>query len=509
MKIVFRVDASAEIGTGHVMRCLTLADMLKKEGAQCLFICRTHAGNLIERIRQKGFSVETLPPQNVQEGDLHHSLWLGASQEADAEACARLLADNPTDWLIVDHYALDEHWEKTMRPCCKRLMVMDDLADRRHDCDLLLDQNLVAGKDQRYQDKVPQQCGLLLGPKYALLQPQYAKLHDRTPPREGMIQRILIYFGGSDRHNLTGMSVEAFLALERKDISLDIVMSMNSPHAKKIKKQVARHEYITLHESLPSLAPLMLKADLAIGAAGATSWERCCMGLPAIVITLAENQIPAAAELNRLGMISWLGHSDKISKEILLTALKERITQEAMASVSETCQSLVDGRGTERVSAFLTLNEKTPFVARLAKLKDENLLHKWVNDPWVRENSFHSNIIDAHTHRRWFRARLRDSENCRIYIIETEQGLPVGQARFERKGREWEMGYSLDMRLRARGIGRTILKTALLALRMDIEKSIVLGRVKENNVRGVKLLESLGFKMTNHVGREIIYRNLF
>ena len=149
-------------------------------------------------------------------------------------------------------------------------MAIDDLADRVHDCDLLLDQNLVAQMHTRYRDKVPAACGLLLGPEYALLQPIYAELHDRIPPREGPIRRIFISFGGADSDNLTGRSLSAFLSLNRPDIEVDVVITTSGPYAETIRRQVAGHGNIHLHSDLPTLALLMAKADLAIGAGGAT-----------------------------------------------------------------------------------------------------------------------------------------------------------------------------------------------------------------------------------------------
>jgi UDP-2,4-diacetamido-2,4,6-trideoxy-beta-L-altropyranose hydrolase len=351
MSFMFRVDASLEIGIGHVMRCLTLADALKAKGVECVFICREHSGNSIEKIRDKDYPVHVLPvcEQESGHGDLFHASWLGATQEQDAVACAAILAQNPVDWLIVDHYALDKQWESALRPHYRKIMVIDDLADRQHDCDLLLDQNLVANREHRYDGLLPESCACLLGPEYALLQAQYAEWHKRVPPRSGVIRRILVYFGGADNVNLTGKSIAAFLALNRADIALDVVTHPASRHMENIRQQTAGHSQITLYESLPSLARLMVKADLAIGAGGATSWERCCLGLPSLVITLAENQKPIAVELERQGLIRWLGHSDEINEAILTQALKEIVENKLSPEWSEKCHQLIDGKGILRI----------------------------------------------------------------------------------------------------------------------------------------------------------------
>ncbi|HPZ14727.1 MAG TPA: UDP-2,4-diacetamido-2,4,6-trideoxy-beta-L-altropyranose hydrolase, partial [Bacillota bacterium] len=208
LHIVIRTDASPAIGTGHVMRCLTLANALARKGVGVSFICREHEGNLCDLIEEQGFTVHRLPaPESSFEADATpaHAAWLGAAWQEDARqtgAVIRTLGIKPT-WLVVDHYGLDYRWEEALRPLVGRIFVIDDLADRAHDCDLLLDQNLFADMQTRYAGKVPADCRLLLGPEYALLQPIYAELHDRIPPREGPVRRILISFGGADRDNLT------------------------------------------------------------------------------------------------------------------------------------------------------------------------------------------------------------------------------------------------------------------------------------------------------------------
>ena len=359
LQIVFRTDASLTIGTGHVMRCLTLAGALAKIGADVLFICREHEGHLCDLIEEQGFVVHRLPAPASgfrAEADPIHAAWLGASWQEDAEqtiAAIKTLGVKP-DWLVVDHYALDHRWESALRPLVGSIFVIDDIADRVHDCDLLLDQNLFADMQTRYAGKVPEDCRLLLGPEYALLQPIYAELHDRIPPREGPVRRILISFGGADRDNLTGRALAAFLGLNRPDIDVDVVISDSSPYAPDIRDQVAGHANIHLHGNLPTLAPLMARADLAIGAAGTTSWERVCLGLPALVVTLAENQRPIADGLQQSGLVRWRGHKDEVSEQSIWQALAELIEEGIDEEWSLRCRSTVDGKGVDRVGAVLT-----------------------------------------------------------------------------------------------------------------------------------------------------------
>jgi UDP-2,4-diacetamido-2,4,6-trideoxy-beta-L-altropyranose hydrolase len=515
VKVIIRTDASIEIGTGHVMRCLTLAEALRDRGAECRFICREHAGNLIETIRQEGFECNTLAKSTeMHEVDdanglaLAHAEWLGASMQHDAQQTIQALGGGMVDWLVVDHYALDNRWEDMLRPHAKKIMVIDDLADRHHVCDLLLDQNLVANSEKRYQDLLPEHCATLLGPQYALLQLEYAELHSRTPPRTGPVKRIFVFFGGTDQHNLKGRTVSAFLKMRRDDIKLDVVVSSNSPHAAEIQAQAQSHSNITLHSALPSLAPLMLQADLAIGACGATSWERCCLGLPSLVITLAKNQKPIAAELHQRGLVRWLGHYDVVTEEKLLDALQTVIDYKELESWSRVCMTVTDGSGIKHVISVLALNSETKLQARLAQLDDEALLLRWANDPLVRANAFNSAAITADTHQNWFYMRLRDSEHCKIYIVETQDGLPIGQVRFELTDDGWAIDYSLDRFARGLGLGERLLETALFEFRLAKDHLIVIACVKESNAPSISIFDSLGFEK-DAGGGGIVYRRMF
>lgn len=504
MKVTFRTDASLTIGTGHVMRCLTLAAALKRKSAEVLFVSREHPGHLCEEISTRGFAVARMPVMSASQAkdttsevDLpDHAHWLGASWKQDAEETRQAInnAFGTTDWLIVDHYALDARWESVLRPHTKRLMVIDDLADRNHDADLLLDQNLFSNTEARYTGKVQAHCGLMLGPHYALLQPEYAELHSRIPTREGPIQRVLAYFGGADASNLTGMVIEAFLSLGRADIELDVVVNTSSPHAESIRQQTAGHANIHLHSGLPTLAPLMARADLAIGASGATTWERCCLGLPSLVITLAENQRPIAAELVRQGMIRWLGHAGEVHESTLAHALGGLLNEGLPEAWSQSCWQLVDGQGASRVCSVLTLSPNTPLQARPARLDDEALILRWANDPLVRQNAFSTGPIDAATHRAWFRKRLRDLDQCRLYVVETPDGFPIGQVRFDRSGEGWEIDYSLDARCRSVGLAKPLLQTAMLTLRSMEPGTLIFGRVKPCNTASQRVFTGLGFE---------------
>lgn len=496
--IFFRTDASLIIGTGHLIRCLSLAKALQESGAQILFICREHEGHLCDHIEEQGFEVQRLPPSRedfVPEDAPAHVAWLGAPWQEDAEATVAAITSLQIkpDWLIVDHYGIDNRWEERLHPLVNKIMVIDDIADRKHDCDLLLDQNLVPDMKIRYNNFLPEGCNRLLGPDYALLQPIYAELHDRIPPREGPIWRILISFGGADSDNLTGRALEAFISLNRTDIEVDVVIADKSPHTASLQELAQGHPNIHLHGTLPTLAPLMAKADLAIGAAGATSWERLCLGLPAVVVTLADNQVPIAEGLQERGLLQWIGDKDSITKELIQDCLGDLVEHGIDDSWSQRCHLAVDGRGIDRVLAVLILTPESPLHVRHATLADEALLLAWANDPETRKNSFSKDPISSATHRQWFHSRLRDIDGCSIYILETESGVPIGQVRFEREELGWELHYTVAPEFRGRGIGKSLLNAAIQKFRDEKSGVLVFGRAKPENIRSQRIFEGLGF----------------
>jgi UDP-2,4-diacetamido-2,4,6-trideoxy-beta-L-altropyranose hydrolase len=328
MRIVIRTDSSNKIGSGHVVRCLTLASELSNLGVIVEFITRIHPGNMVEHINNKGFKVYSLPNPDIvkQIKNLdRYEKWLSVKQLTDANETIQIITNIEVDWLIIDHYALDCKWEEKLRPHTKRIMVIDDLANRSHDCDILLDQNLFKDISTRYQNKVPRCCIQLLGPKYALLHTDYTELRKQVKLRKQPPSNILIFFGGVDQYNLTGLTLAALKLVDRS-FNIDVVALKQSPHYEKIKNQIDDMLNVKLYSDLPSLAGLMLKADLAIGAGGATTWERLCLGLPALVITLADNQRISNSYLYQLDLIDLIGDIDTVTKADIVTAVEKKIS---------------------------------------------------------------------------------------------------------------------------------------------------------------------------------------
>jgi len=351
MNIAFRVDASDQIGTGHFMRCLTLADALKQRGAQIRFISQDLPMYLQEMLTAKALEFVSLAigatPASID--DLVHAHWLGASQAQDAQATVQTLSGQMFDWLVVDHYALDYRWESVLRGTAKRIMVIDDIADRRHDCDVLLDQNFYADMDSRYIGRVPDGCQLLLGPRYALLRDEFIKLHQLIKLRSGPVKRLFVFFGGVDADNYTGLVVEALSGLDIPVLHVDVVVGVNHPNLIQIKTACDHHGY-AYHVQTDKMGELMAAADMAIGAGGAASWERCCLSLPTVIVAVADNQINIAKGLDSVGAAVYIGTSAEVNIEIVQHAIIALANRgDLVKELSSKAFSLVDGLGVERV----------------------------------------------------------------------------------------------------------------------------------------------------------------
>ena len=321
--VVFRVDASTVIGTGHVMRCLTLATKLKGDGARVSFVCRAGAGDLIGTIADAGIPVDTLSARPVPNGATPHPEALDAAwrDDADETVAAIEARHGRPDWIVVDHYALDARWETRLRGFATNVMVVDDLANRGHDCEILVDQNLHANLERRYDDLIPPDCRRLLGPRYALLRPEFRDARERSRRRDGSVHRILVFFGGVDMHNETSRALEAMKPLGSRAIAVDVIVGAASPHLEAVRAHCGGLD-ATVHHHPPNIAELAARADLAIGATGATSWERCCVGLPANVVSLAANQESVARALAAQGLAIYLGRREAVTATDIAAALE-------------------------------------------------------------------------------------------------------------------------------------------------------------------------------------------
>lgn len=420
------------------MRCLTFAKKLRATGAQVAFICRELPGNLCNAIGiDRDFVLNRLPSEpNPSEQSRHvttdgvaHADWLGIGWEEDAvqSSGAILSLCKRADWLVVDHYGLDARWETAMRPMTDHLMVIDDLADRRHDCDVLLDQNLHRSVTDRYDNLIPLFCQQLLGPRYALLRPEFREARAKMRVRDGTVHRLLIFFGGIDASNETSKALEAVKALDRPDIEVDVIVGPSSLNLASIRSMCGGLPHARLHHNPRSIAELIGNADLAIGAAGATSWERCCLGLPSIVISLAMNQESVAHALADNALAIYLGKREEVTAGMITAAVEELLRNpERVKAMGSAGAELADGGGAQRVARAL---DPHPIALRPAQFSDCESLHRWRNAEDVRRHSHRTDPIPLQQHRQWLSEVLRDP--ARLLLIGERDHQPIGVLRYD------------------------------------------------------------------------------
>lgn len=416
-KISFRVDASAQIGTGHFMRCLTLADELKQRGAQVRFVSRNLPVHLRGMLESKEIEFVPLGSSVSAEvtDDLAHSHWLGVGQAQDAQDTIQALSDQAWNWLIVDHYALDTRWETALRDTCDGILVIDDLADRRHDCDVLLDPNFYVDMAKRYDDKVPAHCRLLLGPSYALLRDEFRRLRAQVKPRTGQVKRVMVFFGGVDANNYTERAIQVLASSGLLGVIVDVVIGAHHAHRAEIEALCLKHNF-NCHVQTDRIAELMALADLAIGAGGSATWERCCLGLPSLTICAAANQQKQISDAASAGLLYALELSGDVQMALglHLRALVEN--SHLRQFISGHAMQAVDVRGVSRVVATIGCSG---IEMRVVRDDDSKKLFEWRNHFSIRAVSRNAEMITWENHQKWLTSVM--SDDSRVLLI--GQGL--------------------------------------------------------------------------------------
>ncbi|WP_334120284.1 UDP-2,4-diacetamido-2,4,6-trideoxy-beta-L-altropyranose hydrolase [Limnobacter sp.] len=332
--IAFRVDSSSSMGTGHVMRCLTLAGRLGDMGFQPVFFCANLPGNLT------GLIASTYPVEMLGND----------SPLKFVELCRNY---NPQA-VVVDHYQIDHHWESVVQAEIKvPMVVVDDLANRKHECTLLLDQNL-GRQSSDYDGLVPASARRLIGTRYALLRPEFAELRPQSLARKlqfDRIARVLISLGGADPTNVTLSVLQQLNSNSAQQLSLiDVVVGNAYPHHRELRAFVGKSSLpIAVHTQVANVGELMLCADLAIGAGGSSAWERCTMGLPSVAIGIAANQTIVLQGLQAAGAALVLLSPAQLHTDFN-RCLQQLNHTKTYLEMSEKAATLVDGAGASRVA---------------------------------------------------------------------------------------------------------------------------------------------------------------
>lgn len=477
--VVFRADASKQIGGGHVMRCLALADVLTRRGARCLFACLPNTMETAPALVDSGYELLEL-------NEPGH-----AASLATAMARRRLPR---CDWLIVDHYGWDVSQESACRSFAGSILAIDDLADRVHDCDMLLDQTF--GRDPvDYDALTPSHCRKLIGPSYALLRPEFAAARPEALARRksGAVRRVLVSMGLTDPSNATSLVLEG-IAKSGLPLKVDVVLGPAAPHLAAVRKiATASAGAIELHENPPSMPVLMMKADVAFGAGGSSSWERCCLGLPSILLVIADNQKEVVANLSSQSAIIALGDPDEIDVEEIAAVLRDlNARPERLAELEMAAAAICDGRGAYRIQMMLDpamTDDGTAVWLRPAERDDMLLVYGWQIEPGTRQFSRNQDLPSYESHCTWFERRLSDPGTLLNIVV--ADAHPCGVLRLDHVApKTFEISILTASAFRRRGIADSVLKCAAGL----VPEATLRAEVLEGNLASEALFARAGFQ---------------
>lgn len=481
MKVLFRADSSLEVGSGHAQRCLALATALAAKGASCVFAARDLPGNANALIGGAGHSLIILSPH-------------ACDAEADAAETARAVGSAQIDLAVVDHYALDRRWEEAFKPFARRCVVIDDLANRPHSCDALIDVTPGADRVALYDRLVPPDAVLLLGPRYAILRPEFRLLRAGMRRRSSALNRVLISFGAVDPGNHITAAWQSVRAVAN-EAEIDIVLGGNAPHLREIQEAIHADMRTRLHVDTTAMAGLMAVADLAVGAGGTTSWERACLGLPVVVTAIADNQRDNIQSLVEAGAALSVAAGDDYVERLTGAISSLKADPRRLAAMSRAASDLVDGKGAERLAAILLRPRVT---LRPAAAADCESIWRWRNAGFVLQGSKTPDPISWPDHCAWFESALRNPS--RRLLIGEAGGEPVGVLRFDLAKDEATASVYLTAQGRGRGIGPELLVEGQIWLRSNAPHVVrIKAEIRGTNDASIEAFKAARYRRTGEL----------
>jgi len=476
--LLIRTDASIQIGTGHLMRCLALAQAWQDAGGQTVFLMATKAPALESRLQSEGMEIVHL---SVQSGSID-----------DAIQTSYYAHQVGADWIVVDGYHFGTDYQRIIKNQRCRLLLIDDLGSfEYYYADLILNQNVYA-HEELYRNRDPY-TQLLLGTRYALLRREFLKWRGWKREIPDVARKVLVTMGGSDPNNVTLKVIQALQQVDLDGLEAIVVVGGSNPHYEELQSAVQDARFpIRLESNVTNMPELMAWADVAISGGGSTSWELAFMGVPALILILAGNQRPISERLDAVGVAVNLGWYEDVSS----TETAQVVTQllrapRTRAEMSECGRQLVDGDGVDR--ALMHMRGESVRLRRVHE-DDCRLLWEWANDPDVRAVSFSSEPIPWEEHLRWFNSKLGNS-GCLLLIAEDGAGVPIGQVRFDvvRKN-EAVISVSVDRENRGKGLGSTIIRLASQRLFDLTEINVIHAYIKQNNEASFRAFMKAGYK---------------
>jgi len=485
--LLIRADASIAIGTGHVMRCLALAQAWQDLGGCAIFAMAESTPALAARLHSESCDVV--------------SVEASIGSQEDAERTAALAREHHPGWVVVDGYQFGADYQEALKSADLKVLFMDDYGhSARYLADLVVNPNVCAD-EPLYQNR-ESYTQLLLGTRYCMLRREFNawRQWQRKMPLLG--RRILVTMGGSDPENLTARVLEALSSQKSRcgfeDLEATVVIGGSNPHAQSLERYAAASgRKIHLYKDTAQMAEWMAEADVAISAAGSTCWELCLLGLPSLLVDVAANQTALARELHRKGCAIHIGSASEFSTEKIADQLEKLIrSEEIRRSLSLASRALVDGYGSLRIAAILS---GEGFFLRRATSDDSCLLWEWANDPAVRSSSFSPSPIPWEIHEPWFAEKLRQ-EKCLILIAEDQEGAPLGQIRFDaRTDGVCEVDVSVAPNRRGQGLGEVLIRRGVQTALRETRCLGVHAFVKPENQPSLNAFANAGFKRIDDV----------
>jgi UDP-2,4-diacetamido-2,4,6-trideoxy-beta-L-altropyranose hydrolase len=466
--LIIRADAFVRLGTGHVMRCLALAQAAKKFGGKIIFVTTPGAVAVENRLKGESFEILHQPHKPGSRKDAEWTAWLATKRGAR--------------WIAVDGYHFNDNYQKILKNKNLKLLFIDDWGHcEYYYADYVLNQNIYAS-ESIYPSKEPY-TKLLLGPKFALLRQEFDKYREFQRKTPDTAERILITLGGSDPDNISTEIIKSLEPLSQIRLEIKLIVGGANPHFEKIRKatEASSHKIKIIRDAL-NMPELMAWADLAVSGAGSSCWELCMLGLPAIVMVLADNQKPISESLERAGAA--IPATPETIAEILEVTIRDG---ELRKKISEKQKQIIDGKGAERAVAKMDRIK-----IRNAEEKDREFVWKLSNDPKVRSLSFSSSEIPWKDHVKWFKSKLDDTL-CRFFIIENVAGLRIGQARSQKHKNEATVSISIQAEFRGLGYGTRIVSEISKAILNENDVSRINALIKPSNKSSINAFQKAGY----------------
>jgi UDP-2,4-diacetamido-2,4,6-trideoxy-beta-L-altropyranose hydrolase len=494
LRVALRADASPIIGLGHVKRCLSLASALCEAGAQVRLISRDLGVDVSYLLRDTGVAHTVLTTTAVSQtiaDFVPHATWAGIGWQEDAVQTADVLREWQPAWVVVDEYAFDARWHRFVSAQLgSRIAVIDDLADRDLFADLLVDHNYHKNHREKYLGCVEPNTAILGGPRFALLGPSYAHAKPFSVRKE--VESIGIFMGGTDPSDLSSVVLRACREFVGFTGVIEIVATRSYAHVEKLNALAAKWPNTSISCDLPDLSDFFSRHDLQIGAGGGATWERCCVGVPTLLIIAADNQravLPALADMN---VADVLEDSASFNEEMIAKSINALLRNYVRRSeLNKQCRKIVDGLGARRVSLWFAASA---IAVRPASVDDSEMMYQWRNDPATRSMSRSSKEIEWLEHVQWLSSTLGDPK--RYLLIGYAGSISFGVIRFDIDDAcQAEVSLYLDPRLHGLGLGKAMLRASEAYVLVHNANIVAFkATVLDGNLGSMNLFKSGGYQ---------------